>query len=113
MAIRNSTHWAFYTYDEAEVYTLVSDKVCKYPTWTKNFKEVAKLLSNKKVKGAGCMTYNDFPHLTISRFEVIQKLKDKFFSNDPASWGEHSDTVLLDWYKEHILEDKNSRIKIK
>jgi len=61
MAISNSTHWAFYTYDEAGVYTLVSDRVCKYPTWTKNFKEIRKLLWDGKVKGAGCMTYADFP----------------------------------------------------
>ena len=50
---------------------------------------------------------------TITRMDVIQALKKKFFSNDPASWSQHSNTTLLNWYKEYILEDKNSEIKIR
>jgi hypothetical protein len=49
----------------------------------------------------------------ISRMEVITALKKKFFGNDPASWSSHSNTTLLEWYKEYILEDKTSKIKIR
>jgi hypothetical protein len=50
---------------------------------------------------------------TVTRMEVIQTLKKKFFGNDPASWSSHSNTTLLEWYKEYILEDKTSKIKIR
>lgn len=50
---------------------------------------------------------------TVTRIEVITSLKKKFFGNDPASWSQHSNTTLLNWYKEYILEDKNSQITIK
>ena len=49
---------------------------------------------------------------TITRIEVIISLKKKFTSNDPASWSQHSNRTLLGWYKEYIIEDKNSQIKI-
>lgn len=50
---------------------------------------------------------------TVTRIEVITALKKRFFGNDPASWSQHSNTTLLNWYKEYILEDKNSQIKIR
>lgn len=49
---------------------------------------------------------------TIHRSSVIQALKQKFFGNDPASWSQHSNTILLNWYKEYILCDLKAEIEI-
>lgn len=48
----------------------------------------------------------------IHRSSVIQALKQKFFGNDPASWGNHSNKTLLDWYKEYIICDMKAEIEI-
>jgi hypothetical protein len=48
----------------------------------------------------------------ISRSNVIQDLKKKFFGNNPASWSQHSNTTLLNWYKEYILCDLKAEIEI-
>jgi len=48
----------------------------------------------------------------IHRSSVIQALKQKFFGNNSASWGKHSNTTLLDWYKEYIICDVNADIII-
>jgi hypothetical protein len=48
----------------------------------------------------------------ISRSNVIQALKKKFFGNNPESWGTHSNTTLLGWYKEYIICDMNANIEI-
>lgn len=50
--------------------------------------------------------------IKVSRMEVIEKLKTKFFGNNPASWSRNSNKQLIDWYKEHILEDKKAKVKI-
>ena len=50
--------------------------------------------------------------IKVSRMEVIEKLKTKFFGNNPASWSRNSNKQLIDWYKEHILQDKNAKVKI-
>lgn len=50
--------------------------------------------------------------IKVSRMEVIEKLKTKFFGNNPASWSRNSNKQLVDWYKEHILQDKNANVKI-
>lgn len=44
--------------------------------------------------------------IRISRIEIIQTLKNKFYGNEPSSWGTHSNQTLGDWYKEYILENK-------
>lgn len=50
--------------------------------------------------------------IRVSRMEIIDKLKTKFFGNNPASWRRNSNKQLIDWYKEYILEDKNIKVKI-
>ena len=43
--------------------------------------------------------------ITVSRFTVIDSLKKKFTSNDPASWSLNTDEELARWYAEYILGD--------
>lgn len=48
----------------------------------------------------------------IHRSSVIQALKQRFFCNNPASWSNHSNKTLLDWYKEYIICDIKADIEI-
>lgn len=48
----------------------------------------------------------------VSIHDVIDALKEKFYGNNPASWGRNSKKQLLAWYKEHIIEDKDASIII-
>jgi len=40
--------------------------------------------------------------LQIHRSEIITALKKRFTCNNPESWGDNSDSQLLEWYKEYI-----------
>lgn len=50
--------------------------------------------------------------ITISRLNVIDALKEKFYGNDAGSWSKHSNKKLGDWYKEYILNNKDAKIKV-
>lgn len=59
--IRTARKWAFYIKDEKGIRTLISEKVCKIPHVTKNYKEVVKMLHCKsEIKGAGCCLSDEF-----------------------------------------------------
>lgn len=61
MYYRTKRKWAFFTADASGKYTLYSERDCKVPHWTKDFKAIAKLLSDKEeVKRAGCCLSEDY-----------------------------------------------------
>jgi len=47
----------------------------------------------------------------VSRIDVIEALKKKFPSNNTSSWTRNSNTELLAWYREYILEDVMVKVK--
>ncbi len=48
--------------------------------------------------------------INITRSEMIQALKKKFFSNSSEGWANNTTDELTRWYKEYILLDKTAYI---
>jgi hypothetical protein len=59
---RTSHNWAFYVKDLNDKHILISEKVCKFPSRTKDFKIVGAMFSKNRDKynGAGAMLAVDF-----------------------------------------------------
>ena len=43
------------------------------------------------------------------RDEIIDKLKNRFPGNNPASWGRCSNTQLLEWEQEYLVREENEK----
>ena len=63
--MRKFISWTFYARDAKHKIVFSSEKVCKYPTRTKNYKEVQSLLQKvDEVKSAGCCITTEYkPYL--------------------------------------------------